>query len=697
MRARSVPFVTVCVFVALLAPGAPPAGADQEDPAQVGRFGKPFQEPGEVCVKDADGRSTCKPAAASIAMLPSGEIVYWDSLEGMEDVEASVVAEYGDKAGNNPSRVLDLRGRAPSWRTPTPEDGGANPQGNDEDAEYLPGVPHDNDYKGNDGDMFCADQVFLSDGRVLVAGGTSYYLEPGSGGLGATELEGLRNSRTFDPATSRWEQSGSMTYGRWYPSLVTLGDGRVFVASGVTKLIKPVYPDRPQDSGTNVKQTEIYDPRTGRWTANPASASRTLPLYPRLRLLPNGKVYYDAAGQTYNPNGQSYDEALWNLAAVYDPQKQTWRDLGVPFSNGGGVGFRGSTFSQMLPLKPPYDRAQFLAAGGVAGTTPGAYVGSVASALNTVEMHGDSETFTSTPTGPLAAPRWYPTGVTLPTGQVLAFNGADVDEVINPGSGRPVKYVEMYDPDSRTWRTLETQSQGRTYHNTAALLPDGRVLVGGHSPIATGYGKQDPSGEARGLSSPYRDPSFEIYSPPNLFYGPRPVITGVDPAVGRGRALDIAVTDAADIAGVVLVRNTALTHVVDGDQRNVELAFTRTATGVRAAVPASPNVLPPGPYLLFVNKKTDAGLTPSVSRQVFVGAPVPASLAATMAENAARQTSAELAARSAASPPEAAAPVAAPDRPAAALPATGGGPGAAAAVAVAVGLLLARRRRRQSA
>ena len=36
-----------------------------------------------------------------------------------------------------------------------------------------------------------------------------------------------------------------MDVGRWYPSLVTLGNGNVFVASGVEKLVKPVYPDRP--------------------------------------------------------------------------------------------------------------------------------------------------------------------------------------------------------------------------------------------------------------------------------------------------------------------------------------------------------------------------------------------------------------------------------------------------------------------
>ncbi len=45
------------------------------------------------------------------------------------------------------------------------------------------------------------------------------------------------------------------------------------------KLLKPVYPDHPQDSLTNVKQVEEFDPTTGRWRRLPSSADYDLPLY----------------------------------------------------------------------------------------------------------------------------------------------------------------------------------------------------------------------------------------------------------------------------------------------------------------------------------------------------------------------------------------------------------------------------------
>ena len=284
--------------------------------------------------------------------LPNGKLLYWDGLEAEEDVNLNVVAEIGDKAVNDQSRLLDLSG--PSWSQPSPVDGGAN---GSETTEYLlPDAPPPleevlNDPGGAAGALFCSDQVLLPDGRVLTPGGTHYYSEPHvpESDLGVAELEGLRNTRIYNPETNTWTQTGEMNYGRWYPSLVTLASGNVFVASGVTKLVKPVYPERPLDSGTNVRQTETYDVASGKWTANGESASRSLPLYPRLHLLPDGKVYYDAAGQAFNPFGEAYDEATWTLAAAYDPATQDLEEPRGAARNLGGSGKRERVADARLP------------------------------------------------------------------------------------------------------------------------------------------------------------------------------------------------------------------------------------------------------------------------------------------------------------------------------------------------------------
>ena len=622
---------------------APPATA--ADPSLVGMFGSPFEEGGPRCREDAKGRTICKPAAVSQVALADGTVLYWDGLEGMEDVRYNTVAEIGDVAQDDLSRVLDLRSGAPRWSTPFPATGGTPNATVGE--EYLPVVPHNNDRTDNDGDLFCSDQVHLADGTVLNVGGTGYYLEPGVPGVpyGLSELEGLKATRIFDPVNDTWRAArGRMRYGRWYPSLVTLASGEVLVASGVTKLIKPVYPDRPADSGTNVKQLETYHPSNETWTVNRESAERSLPLYPRLHLLPNGHVYYDAGGQTFNPDGQSYDEALWNMAAVYDPSSQTWSDLGLPAFGPVLKGFRGSAFSQQLTLKPPYTKAQFLSAGGVYGVTPGTYAGTDTSTLNTVDVTNGGTKFTTEATGPMSNGRWYSTGVTLPTGQVLAFSGADRDEVVGPGSGAAVTQAELFDPATKKWRPLASARKGRTYHNSAILLQDGRVLVGGHAPINTGYAIPFNDGrEELGLSDAFRDPSFEVFSPPNLFYGPRPVIIDYDLSQPYGRTTTIQVHDAGDVASVVLVRNPSLTHLVNADQKVVELPILRRDGGtVTVATPPTPSVAVPGPYWLFVNKRTAKGVTPSVGRQVFVGRDVPSRLRPTIEANNAEMLRREL-------------------------------------------------------
>jgi hypothetical protein len=39
---------------------------------------------------------------------------------------------------------------------------------------------------------------------------------------------------------------------------------------------------------------------------------------------------------------------------------------------------------------------------------------------------------------------------------------------------------------------------------------------------------------------------------------------------------------------------------------------------LQVEMPPNGNVAPPGPYMLFVNKRASAGLVPSVSRQLFL-------------------------------------------------------------------------------
>src|SRR5205807_4808272 len=172
----------------------------------------------------------------------------------------STSPDYGRLMVHAEARVLTLGASGASCASPTPGDGGAHNSSHAEDLPLPPPLAATH-YAYNNGSLFCSDQVFLGNGQVLDTGGTDYYSEPSFPGTdkGFIELEGIRNTRLFDPAHDTWVQVAPMNHGRWYPSLVTLGDGHVFVASGVTKLIKPLYPTHLQDSGTNVRQTETFD------------------------------------------------------------------------------------------------------------------------------------------------------------------------------------------------------------------------------------------------------------------------------------------------------------------------------------------------------------------------------------------------------------------------------------------------------
>ncbi len=673
----------------------------RDDYSPVGAFSAPFAEPtiivdgeavttDERCVTNSEGLLECKPAAGTMALLEDGRVLYLNALEGTENVELSIVGEFGEVSINDQSRVLALGDNdTPSWQKPDPLRAGANPDGNDSET-LLNGTELDglldtaDNTTRNDGALFCSVVIGLADGRIMAVGGTDYYSEPGIDGLplGVAELEGIKNSRIFDERSNTWSQSGDMTYGRWYPSLVTLADSKVFVASGVTKLLKPVYPEDPLNSGRNVVQTETYDPCSGVWTENPPTADRSLPLYPRMHLLPNGHVLYNAGGQAFNPFGQGYDQALWNLVASYNPQTQAWTDIGyaglplrldeaglaqlsstLNITNASmdqfstllgdllesptelltsaadtGVdeealkiaiagGMRGSTSSTMLPLKPnengDYTEVELLTAGGVPSyallTNPGGYLPVAQSRIDRITTTGDRIDYESRLTGPLNQPRWYGTNVVMPDGSVMVFSGGTRDGVVAPGLEGPLMTAERFDPESGTWTEMATANRPRTYHNTALLLADGRVLIGGHAPINTAY-LSHISFEDFGLApNAGRDPSFEIYTPPYAMRNDRPEILSAPENLTTGQSFSIQVDDPENIDKVLLIRRTVMTHLIDGDQRAIELPIqSRNGRNLRLTMPDTHNVVPAGKYMLFVSKDSEEGRVPSVSAPITV-------------------------------------------------------------------------------
>lgn len=676
-------------------------GQPSEVNGEVGFFSEPFAEPtiqvdgeqtatGDRCIMDASGDLQCKPAAGTIAVLGGGRFLYLNALEGTENAELAVIAQFGEVSVNDQSRVMTLdENDQPTWVKPSPIDGGANPNGSDSTTLTGGLLDTSNNTDKNDGALFCADVVFLPDGRMMAVGGTDYYSEPGIDGLpvGVVELEGLKASRIFDPATNTWSQSGDMQYGRWYPSLVSLANSDVFVASGVTKLLKPVYPEDPIQSGRNVAQTETYDLENGTWSNNGSAAQRSLPLFPRMHLLPNGHVFYNAGGQAFNPFGQAYDQALWNIVGTYNPQSKQWTDLGyaglplrlneigldalsttlnptninpdqverllgdlvgailddptaaigqlleTPVDDQAleraiGSGMRGSTFSIQLPLRPDanggYHESEFLTAGGVptyvSAGSPGGYLPISSSRIDTVTSNGDAMAYESRLTGSLNQPRWYGSGVMMPDNSVMVFSGGTRDGVVATGLEGAIIQSERFDIETETWKPMASANRERTYHNTAVLMPDGRVMIGGHSPINTAYASFINLDELGFADYAGRDPSFEIYTPPYATRDDRPVIEKAPVALmTNGGVFDIK-TDRSDIDQVMLIRRKATTHLVDGDQRTVELPIVdRNSAKVRVKMTGNRAVLPEGQYMLFVSYESDDGMrVPSESTPVRV-------------------------------------------------------------------------------
>jgi len=382
--------------------------------------------------------------------------------------------------------------------------------------------------------------------------------------VGLTDDLGPRNTTLFDPTTESWSQGALMFTGRYYPTVTTLPDGRV-LAQGGTTTCNTCVADMP----------EVYDPVSNTWTQLAASARMPFKYYPHTYVLPDGRILVAAED----------DKAISSV--ILDPNTQTWSTVDPRVFDGHSSAM--------------YQPGKIMKAGTATADSQGL---PAAATTYVLDMTQPSPAWQSTP--PMAFPRSYLNLTILPDGQVLATGGGTTTDKANFATA--VFAAELWSPATKSWTTLSSMQTPRLYHSTALLLPDARVLVAGGG-RENGRSQPDPADQL----------SAEIFSPPYLFKGARPVISSAPSVIQYNSTFSVVTPDFARIGSVSLIALGAVTHAFNQNQRFVPLAFEQTANGLNVHTPSNGNFAPPGPYMLFL---VDSTGVPSVAAMVNLPAAV---------------------------------------------------------------------------
>jgi hypothetical protein len=393
--------------------------------------------------------------------------------------------------------------------------------------------------------IFCSGHTFLPDGRLLVTGGT------------ITGTKGDPRAVIFNPGSGTWSSTGSMAQGRYYPTTTVLSDGEVLAVSG------------SDESGTVVTIPEIGNGSTWRRLTG-ASLSIPGPYYPAMFVAPNGKLFlagYPSTSRYLDVTGTG----TWTTVAE---RKVIDRKLG----------------SAVM-----YAPGKILYAGGGDPPTNSAEV---------IDLNSASPSWRLIPGMRFA--RRQMNATLLADGKVLVTNGSS-----GPGFNdvtHPVFDAELWDPSRESWSTMARESVVRTYHSTALLLPDARVLSSG-------------SGEGGGVLYENSQFSAQVFTPPYLFnpdgtLAARPTITSAPSSVHYGQGFTIGTPVAASISRGTLIRLSSVTHAFNQSQLIYPLTVSAaSATSLNATGPTA-LLAPPGPYMLFL---IDTKGVPSVAKMVTVG------------------------------------------------------------------------------
>jgi hypothetical protein len=441
-------------------------------------------------------------------------------------------------------------------------------------------------------DFFCAGHVQLPNGNILIAGGTLAYPANGQG------FSGQNTSYIFDPATNRYQQVNNLNGDHWYPSATELGNGDVISVGGLGQ----------DGNGNVIAEYFQYNPSTGlgKWL-NQTQINQNYAwwgTYPDMILMQNGELFYTGShvwGNNISPGADIYD-----IRQILNPSANApiTEVPGLQDQPGGPPGTDMTDQSMAILLPPAQAQRVMLMGGGNAN-----YNIPASRLTDVIDLFPTSGSPAYKP-GPL-----LPTGTAMVNGKLMTETASEgkmyVSAVILPnglvfetGGGLinredPVFEASMYNPAANTFTPgMATDPVPRTYHSSAFLLPDGRVMAIGNNPGDGSF-----------------DMRISVYSPPYLFHGARPQITNVATSQWHYGATE-QITVNQEIVSAELIRPAAVTHSSDPNQRYVALPLTVSGNHIGLSVTTNPNIAPSGWYMLFV---TNANGVPSVAKWVHVG------------------------------------------------------------------------------